>query len=115
MLSDKLNCMNFGRRLNIIKSKDERLEVQLSAVRSNEASLHSVVDGTAGIVGSPVVEPQSEPLSSNALSSGDVVEVPGVEVSNSSSVVSTTVTTSHPLSTLFVFTLPRNVSAGSQV
>ena len=55
---------------------------------SDKASLRNVVDGTASIVGSPVVEPPSEPLTSNGLSSGNVVEVaPGVEVSKSFSAV----------------------------
>jgi len=65
-------------------NKVERLEVQLSTARSNEASLRSVVDGTTGIVSSPpVVELLIEPPTSNGSSSGDVVQVvPGVEVSN---------------------------------
>jgi len=57
-------------------------------VSSDKASC-SVVDGTAGIVGSPVVEPPSEPLTSNGSSSGNVVEVaPGVQVSKGFSVYS---------------------------
>ena len=51
----QLNCVNFV-RLSAERNKVERLQVQLSTGRSNEASLRSAVEGTISSGSSPFVE-----------------------------------------------------------
>ena len=73
-------------RLSAERNKVERLQVQLSAWRSNEASLCSAVEGTVSSGNSPFVEPVELTVGKSS-SSEDVTTT--VSVAKSSDLVST--------------------------